>query len=70
MSRSLDRRDIKELGEVMDRGEIALVAITPETRFPGCTKVQCRGPRTSSSRGNMPAHDLQVEMDEAAGLNK
>ncbi|HTZ42985.1 MAG TPA: DUF1269 domain-containing protein [Jatrophihabitans sp.] len=67
LSRSFDRRDIKELGEVMDRGEIALVAITAEESIPQLYKVLA-GTKEILSRGNMPAHDLQVEMD-SAGLN-
>jgi len=68
MSRSLDRGDIKELGEVMDRGEIALVVVTAEESIPRLHKI-LSGTKDILSRGNMPAHDLQVEMDEA-GLNK
>ena len=30
LNRSLDRGDIKDLGDVMDRGEIAIVAVTSE----------------------------------------
>jgi uncharacterized membrane protein len=67
VSRCLDRHDIKELGETMDRGEIALVVVSAIDSV-GTVDQLLAGASHKLSRGNMPADEVQVAMDKA-GLN-
>ena len=67
VSRSLNRRDIKDLGETMDRGEIALVVVSAIDSV-GTVDQLLAGASHKMSRGNMPADAVQVAMDKA-GLN-
>lgn len=67
VSRSFDRGDIKDLGEVMDRSEIAVVVISAEDSV---AKVHELLPEATHklSRGDIPADELLEAMD-SAGLN-
>jgi len=67
VSRCLGRGDIKDLGEVMDRSEIALVVVS---KIDSVAKVEelLAGASHKLSRGDMPADQLLQAMD-AAGLN-
>jgi len=67
LSRGLDRNDIKELGEVMDRGEVAIVTVTTQDSIPRLYELLAHNSGIAS-RGNTPANELQVEMD-ASGQN-
>ena len=67
VSRCLDRGDIKDLGEVMDRSEIALVVVSATDSVEKVHEV-LGGARHKLARGDMPADDLLQAMD-AAGLN-
>jgi uncharacterized membrane protein len=67
ISRCLTRGDIKDLGDVMDRGEIALVVVSSVDSV-GKVSDLLAGASHKLSRGSMPAEDVQVAMD-AQGLN-
>lgn len=67
LSRCLGRGDIKDLGETMDRGEIAIVVVSA---IESVQQVHLLLGRASHrmSRGDMPADEVQMAMD-ASGLN-
>lgn len=67
VSRCLNRDDIKDLGEVMDRSEIALVVVCAIDSVDKVSEL-LSGASHKLSRGDMPADALLQEMD-AAGLN-
>jgi uncharacterized membrane protein len=67
VSRCLGRGDIKDLGEVMDRSEIAVVVVA-KVDSGGRVEELLSGASHKLSRGDMPADELLQAMD-AAGLN-
>jgi uncharacterized membrane protein len=62
ISRSFDRGDIKEFGEAMDRGEIAIVAVSSYDSVGEVEKL-LTGASHKLSRGEMSAAEVQTEMD-------
>lgn len=67
ISRCLGRGAIKDLGEAMDRGEIALVVVSSRDTVAMVDEL-LPGASHKLSRGDMPAQDVLTAMD-AAGLN-
>ena len=67
ISRSFDRGDIKDLGDAMDRGEIAIVVVSD---YDSVARVEqlLSGASHKLSRGEMSAAEVQVAMD-VKGLN-
>ena len=61
MNRSLDRGDIKDLGEVMDSGEIALVALTHAESVATLNEV-LSGATTRLTRASSTAEDVQTAL--------
>src|SRR5262249_2406105 len=66
-NRSLDRGDIKELGEAMDACEIAIVVVT-ETTAVSLLKEVLTGATTTVTKASSTAEDVQeaLEADEKA----
>jgi uncharacterized membrane protein len=62
MNRSLDRGDLKDLGDVMDSGEITLVAVTSEETAAGLSEVLANATR-SVTRSSAPAEDVREALD-------
>ena len=58
MNRSLDRGDIKDLGTVMDKGEIALVVLTSDTTA-GTLNELLTGATEKISRASSTAEEVQ-----------
>jgi uncharacterized membrane protein len=67
ISRCLGRGVIRDLGDVMDRGEIALVVVS-STDTVAVVDELLSGASHKLSRGDMPAEEVLTAMD-AAGLN-
>ena len=67
LSRCLGRSDVKDLGEVMDRSEIAIVVVASVDSVAKVDEVLA-GATHKLSRGDMPADQVLQAMD-AAGLN-
>ena len=65
MNRSLDRGDIKDLGEVMDSGEVALVALTHDDSVATLNEVLA-GATKRLSRPSSTAEDVQKALDADA----
>jgi uncharacterized membrane protein len=62
ISRAFDRGDIKELGDAMDRGEIAIVAVSTYDSVGEVEKL-LSGASHKLSRGEMSAAEVQTAMD-------
>jgi uncharacterized membrane protein len=58
LNRSLDRGDIKDLGEVMDSGEIALVVLTTEESVETLDKL-LQGATTKLTKASSTAEEVQ-----------
>jgi uncharacterized membrane protein len=58
LNRSLDRGDIKDLGEVMDAGEIVLVVLTSEDTATAATDV-LSGAKKSVTRASSTAEEVR-----------
>jgi len=71
MNRSLDRGDIKDLGEVMDSGEVALVALTHSDSVTALTPILA-GATKRLTRASSTAEDVQeaLKVDKAAAAAK
>ncbi len=65
LNRSLDRGDIKELGDVMDSGELAMVVVTNEGSVATLTEL-LEGATKTLSRASSTAEDLQEELNTGA----
>jgi uncharacterized membrane protein len=65
LNRSLDRGDIKDLGEVMDSGEIAMVVVTDEASVGALTEL-LEGATKTLSRSSSTAEDLQEGLKAGA----
>jgi uncharacterized membrane protein len=65
MNRSLDRSDIKDLGEVMDSGEIALVVLTHEDSVATLDQL-LRGATKKLTRASSTAEEVQQALDADA----
>ena len=63
MNRSLDRGDIKDLGDVMDTGEIALVALTHADGVTALDQV-LTGATNKISRSSSTAEEVQQALAE------
>jgi uncharacterized membrane protein len=68
LNRSLDRGDIKDLGEVMDSGEIALVAVTSEETAPALPGVLVSATSTVT-RSSAPADEVRKALDAATAAS-
>jgi uncharacterized membrane protein len=68
MNRSLDRGDIKDLGEVMDSGEIALVVLAHEESAGTLSRLLAHATKTESKFG-ATAEEVQQAMDVDARTN-
>lgn len=62
LNRSLDRGDLKDLGEVMDSGEIAIVALTAEQSAQTLTRV-LSGASNTLTRASSTAEEVQEALD-------
>jgi uncharacterized membrane protein len=62
LNRSLDRGDIKDLGEVMDSGEIALVALT-QTEQAGALEGLLDGATKRLTRSSSTAEEVQEALN-------
>jgi len=69
LNRSLDRGDIKELGEVMDQGEIALVAITSEDSVEMLKGLLTHASK-SVTKASATAEEVRAAMDESGPAPK
>lgn len=67
LSRCLNRHDIKDLGETMDRGQISVVVVSAIDSVAQVHELLA-GASHKMSRGDMPADKVMEAMD-AAGLN-
>jgi len=65
LNRSLDRGDIKDLGEVMDSGEIAMVVVTDEGSVRALAEL-LEGATKTLSRSSSTAEDLQEALSAGA----
>jgi uncharacterized membrane protein len=63
MNRSLDRGDIKDLGDVMDTGEIAVVALTHADSVPALDQM-LTGATNKISRSSSTAEEVQEALAE------
>ncbi len=61
LNRSLDRGDIKALGEVMDEGEVTLVALTANTSTEALTKL-IEGADKVLSRASAKADEIRAAL--------
>ena len=61
LNRSLDRGDIKDLGEVMDAGEIVLVLITSEATAQAATDL-LSGAKRSVTKASSTAEEVREAM--------
>ncbi len=66
LNRSLDRGDIKDLGEVMDSGEIALVVVTTEESVHALDGLLTHA-ETSISRDSASAEDVRKALQSEGG---
>jgi uncharacterized membrane protein len=62
LNRSLDRGDIKDLGDVMDSGEIALVVITDEDSV-GALKPMIKNADKSVTKTGATAEEVRAALD-------
>ena len=62
MNRSLDRGDIKDLGEVMDSGEVALVVLTKEDSVEALDKL-LEGATDKVTKASSTAEEVQEALD-------
>jgi uncharacterized membrane protein len=67
LNRSFDRGDIKDLGEVMDSGAIALVVLTSDDTT-GSVAPLLGGARRSLTRSSSTAEELMEALNQAAQL--
>jgi uncharacterized membrane protein len=65
LNRSLDRGDIKDLGEAMDSGEIAIVALTAEESTETLARL-LDGADTTVTRASSTAEEVQEALDADA----
>lgn len=68
LNRSLDRGDIKDLGEVMDSGEIAMVVVTDERSVDALTEL-LEGATKTLSRSSSTAEELQEGFNAGAAAS-
>lgn len=66
LNRSLDRGDIKDLGEVMDSGTIALVALTSEDTAGAVPKVLSHA-RSSLTKASSTAEEVMAALGKSPG---
>jgi uncharacterized membrane protein len=66
LNRSLDRGDIKDLGEVMDSGEIALVVIT-NAESTDALKELLTGAKSMITKASATAEEVRAELDLLSG---
>jgi uncharacterized membrane protein len=62
LNRSLDRGDLKDLGEVMDSGEIAIVALTAEESAQTLTHL-LSGAGNTLTKASSTAEEVQEALD-------
>ena len=62
LNRSLDRGDLKDLGEVMDSGEIAIVALTADESVQTLTSL-LGGAGTMVTKASSTAEEVQEALD-------
>jgi uncharacterized membrane protein len=65
LNRNLDRGDIKDLGEVMDSGEVAMVVVTDESSAATLSEL-LEGATKTLSRRSSTAEDLQEALKTGA----
>jgi uncharacterized membrane protein len=66
LNRALNRGDVKDLGEVVDDGKVALVAVTDQGSVDSLKKALGKADKTTTRQAKVDAVDLQRELTAAS----